>query len=445
MFKYIAVLIVGILTSFYFFPIEFTFLPGVNTKMAMAGFGLLILGYRLARGQRATIAKDMLYLSGLAMIVSLIGFAAMTYNGTPDYTYATYIVSMWVWMGGAYVVTNAIRALHGRLDVELVCNYMIAVCVGQCISALMIDGIPAFKSFVDTYVSGFGFVDTSLLSKAKRLYGIGAGLDVAGLRFSTILCAIAYFTSRIGGTEKRKYIVLYLVAFVLIALVGNMIARTTTVGIGLAMLFWGMCLFSQDTNARSNSKYLWKWLMMMLLIAIPIIVWKYNTDINFKGNVRFAFEGFFSLAERGEWEVHSNNILRDMYVFPDNFKTWLIGDGYMENPENINPYYTGKTHSGYYMGTDVGYIRFIFYFGIFGLLSFIYFFIACTMACINRLPQHTWLFLFILAVNQIGWFKVSTDIFPIIALMLCVSALAPFPVNEERLTFNEIKSVNSPK
>ena len=97
------------------------------------------------------------------------------------------------------------------------------------------------------------------------------------------------------------------------------------------------------------------------------------------------------------------------------------------------------------MGTDVGYIRFIFYFGIFGLLSFIYFFIACTMACINRLPQHTWLFLFILAVNQIGWFKVSTDIFPIIALMLCVSALAPFPVNEERLTFNEIKSLNNPK
>ncbi len=431
MIKYIGILITIILTSFYFFPIEFTFLPGVNTKMAMAGFGLLILGYQLARGQRAHVAKDMLYLSGLAMIVSLIGFAAITYNGTPDYTYATYIVSMWVWMGGAYVVTNAIRALHGRLDVELVCNYLIAVCAGQCISALMIDGIPAFRSFVDTYVSGLGFVDTSLLNEAQRLYGIGAGLDVAGLRFSTILCAIAYFTSRIGGTEKRKYIVLYLAAFLLIALVGNMIARTTTVGVGLALLFWVTCLFSQDINAISNNKYLWKWFMVILLITIPVIVWKYNTDINFKGNIRFAFEGFFSLAEKGEWDVHSNNILKNMIVFPDNLKTWLIGDGYIENPK-IDPYYTGKIHGGYYMSTDIGYLRFIFYFGIFGLLSFIYFFIACTKACINRLPQHTWLFLLILAVNQIGWFKVSTDIFPIIALFLCVSMLARKEMNEER-------------
>jgi hypothetical protein len=429
-------ILLGILTSLYFFPIEFTFLPGVNTKMAMAGIGLLLLVYQLALGQKANVSKDMLYLSAIAMIVSLIGLIAVTYNGTSDYTYATYIVSMWVWMGGAYVVTSAMRSVHGRLDIELVCNYLIGVCAAQCISALMIDSIPVFKSFVDSYVSGFGFVDTSTLNKAQRLRGIGAGLDVAGLRFSTVLCAIAFFSSRIADTEKRKYILYYLVAFVLISLVGNMIARTTIVGIGLALLFWVGCLFSNNSDVNSNIKYLWKCLATILLVSIPFIVWRYNTDIDFKGNMRFAFEGFFSLVEKGEWDVHSNNILKDMIVFPENVKTWLIGDGYMENPIVTDPYYTGPIHGGYYMSTDIGYLRFVFYFGIFGLLSFIYFFIACTSVCIRRFPQYTWLFLFILTVNQIGWFKVSTDIFPIIALLLCVSILTLHNDDEHSVVVN---------
>jgi hypothetical protein len=77
-------ILLGILTSLYFFPIEFTFLPGVNTKMAMAGIGLLLLVYQLALGQKANVSKDMLYLSAIAMIVSLIGLIAVTYNGTSD-------------------------------------------------------------------------------------------------------------------------------------------------------------------------------------------------------------------------------------------------------------------------------------------------------------------------------------------------------------------------
>ena len=58
-----------------------------------------------------------------------------------------------------------------------------------------------------------------------------------------------------------------------------------------------------------------------------------------------------------------------MYVFPDNLKTWLIGDGYFSNPYNIDPYFTGRFVGGYYMSTDVGYLRFIFYSGLVGIGS----------------------------------------------------------------------------
>lgn len=419
MIKALMTILMGIMVSFYFFPIEFTFLPGVNTKMAMAGFGLVVLFVQMALHRKPYVDENIFRFSVIAIIVSLIGFIAVTYNETSDYTYATYIVSMWVWLSGAYVVITLMRALHGYVSVELVCNYLIAVCTAQCISALMIDSIPAFKAVVDTYVSGFGFVDTSQISQGKRMYGIGAGLDVAGLRFSSVLCSIAYITSRIASTTRKRYIWIYLICFIIIGLVGNMIARTTTVGVVLALAYWIYALFRPGSTHENT--YLWKWLIGTVVAALLIIVPLYNIDTNFKNNTRFAFEGFFSLVEKGRWEVHSNEILKNMYVFPDNMKTWLIGDGYIENPTRTDPYYTGEVIGGFYKGTDVGYLRFIFYFGIFGLLTFIYFFIDLTRSCIKKFPEQSSLFILFLIVNLTGWFKVSTDIFLVFAPFLLIN------------------------
>ena len=420
--KVLMTIFMGIMVSFYFFPIEFTFLPGVNTKMAMAGFGLVLLILQMAQNRQSYIDKSIFTFSIIAVIVSLFGFAAATYNETPDYTYATYIVSMWVWLSGAYVIVTCIRALHGYISVELMCNYLIAVCTVQCVLALLIAYIPAFRHLTSTYISGFGFVDIATLEKGKRMYGIGAALDVGGLRFSAILCAIAYITCHIANTTRRKYIGIYLICFIIISLVGNMIARTTTVGVILALIYWLIALTRRTPEGIEENTYLWKWLIGTILVALLIIIPLYNTNVIFRTNTRFAFEGFFSLVEKGRWEVHSNNILMDMYIFPDNLKTWLIGDGYIENPSTIDPYYTGNDNNTFYKGTDVGYLRFIFYFGIFGLLAFIAFFIAITKDCMKKFPKQGILFLLFLAVNLIGWFKVSTDIFLVFAPFLLISS-----------------------
>ena len=432
MLKFIGILIVGILTSFYYFPIEFTFLPGVNTKMAMAGFGLVVLFFQLARKRAPRIDNSVFKLSIIALAVSFWGFASVAYNETYDYTYATYIVSMWVWLSGAYVVVTTMKAAHKYISVDLVCNYLIAVCTAQCISALLIDSIPAFKAIVDSYVSGFGFVDTNQMIEGGRLYGIGAGLDVAGLRFSVTLCSIAYITSKITNTPQRKLIWLYLTCFIFIGLVGCIIARTTTVGILLGIVYWIVVWLKGTSEAKCNMYYLWKWIFAIIAIALIIIIPLYNIDMNFRSNVRFAFEGFFSLAEKGEWDVHSNNILKNMYIFPDNFKTWVIGDGFFDNPGFNDPYYVGKIYLGYYMNTDVGYLRFIFYFGLLGLITFIYYFIYLTKCCMRKFSNQQLLFLSFLLVNLIGWFKVSTDVFLIFALFLCVSK-EENDVAEERL------------
>lgn len=407
-----------ILTSLYFFPFEFSFLPGVNTKMMLAAACLVVLGLQLAsQEKKAEVNNDFFTLSLSAAGVSIMGWFSITVNNTPDTAYANYIVSMWVWLGGAYMLTKVIRQMHGYLSVVLIVNYLIAVCVAQCMLALLIDTYPAIQNVVDTYIlQGQDYLDD-----VKRLYGIGASLDVAGSRFAAVLIMIACVTATAGKTELRKHIPLYLVCFFIIAIVGNMVARTTTVGLGLAVVCWFIiAVGGKIGESISRNGRLWKLLLMITVLAVVFSVFLYNTNPDVEKKIRFAFEGFFSLFESGEWEVSSNETLKTMYVFPETLKTWIIGDGYFSNPRDVDPFFIGKEIGGYYMGTDVGYLRFIFYFGVIGLFAMIAFIFKAGQACIKNLPGYKLMFVLLLLANYVIWFKVSTDIFLVFALFLMV-------------------------
>ena len=417
MLKYLAILMTGVLTSFYFFPFEFAILPGANTKMLMAGISLVVLGIQLAQKGNAVMNKDFFFLSLLACFVSLAGLIAVSYNETYDYTYATYIISMWVWLGGAYLTICCMRWVHQKVSLELIMHYLIGVCVAQCFLALLIDSFEPFKDFVNTYVAGFDFVQFDQLNEGGRLYGIGATLDVAGLRFSAVLVMIAYLSMQKEARTDNLKIVVYLVAFCIIVIVGNMMARTTTMGVGLSLIYW-MYAWYKDKEC----KRVWIWAAIIVGLTFLVSSYLYQVNDSYKENIRFAFEGFFSLWEKGEWDVGSNERLKNMFVFPDNTKTWLIGDGYIENPYNLDPYYIGPKFGGYYMATDVGYLRFIFYFGLLGLSFFLMFFGKATQICMRRFKGYGLLFLLILSVNLIGWVKVSTDIFLVFALFLCIDS-----------------------
>lgn len=418
--KIIAIAFTIIITSFYFFPFEFVFLPEVNTKMAMAGFGLVLLLMKLARQREPKINRDFFQLALWATGVSLAGLLSVVYNNTHDYTYATYLVSMLVWCSGAYMLVSLIRWVHGKVSVIVVCNYLITVCVLQCFLALLIDNSPAFKQLVDQVVLGVSFTDMEMLRKLGRLYGIGASLDVAGCRFAAILVMIAFIMMRIAEQANRKILGVYLIAFLVITLIGNMMSRSTTVGMILALLYVAYESRFYILSFSKSSRRLLGWLIVGLAVLLPIVIYKYHTDTNFYGNIRFAFEGFFSLAEKGTWEVHSNEILKNMYVFPDNLKTWIIGDGYFDNPYYKEPYYTGLNWKGYYQETDVGYLRFIFYFGVIGLLLFCIFIIRIGQNCMSRFTGYKKFFLMLIMLNFIIWLKVSTDIFLVFAPFLMI-------------------------
>lgn len=403
----------ALVLNFYIFSIELRFMPSVNTKMVLGGFGLFVLAYQLARKSGALINRDTFVLSVCAALVSLAGLISVVYNDTNDYAYATYIVSMWVWLSAAYVAVTCIRWVHGTVSVFLLCNYLIVLGVAQCALALGMEFYAPLKRVVYSMLAE-GTV--SFMKEKDRLMGFGVGLDVAGSRFAAILIMISFVCMQYRQRVVR-YIPWYILAFCIICVIGNMIGRTTIVGAVLAVL--SFIVFSQFYQIDDFQKRLLGWTVGLLAVVVPVCTIAYNTVPEFHDLLRFGFEGFFSLAEKGEWDVHSNEMLKEGFIFPDNLKTWLIGDGYFGSTD-ADPYYVGRRWAGFYRGSDVGYSRFLFYFGLTGLLLFLFFFIKVCKICVIRFRDMKYMFFTLLALCLIYWLKVSTDIFSVFALFLCL-------------------------
>lgn len=400
-----------ILTDFYLFSPTLSLFPYGNTKMLMAAIAIVLLLITPYRNTVRTFVVMCIY----ALFVSLCGYITVVINNTHDYTYVTYVISMAVWLGGAYTLARYLRVVHNDLHLRTVAFYLVAVCALQCISALIMSHYAVFVDFVDRLVVG----QKAMMEYggSERLYGISCGFDVAGIRFSSVLIIAFFFLKSTISDEHNSFLfkMLYCLSLAIIAIIGNSISRTTSVGLVLGLFY----VISQLSLSSNNvvRKQMWKWLVGISVITILIVTYLYYTDPQFKHYLRFGFEGFFSLAETGEWNVHSNEVLRNMYIFPNNFKTWLFGDGLFIDTTQ-EPWYVGPVYKGYYMGTDIGYLRFIFYFGVVGLLSFITFLLYSMKICIRLFPCYKAMFYGLMLLQFIIFAKVATDIFMVFAIYI---------------------------
>ena len=418
--KWLKILLTGMAVSLFYFPITFTFFPVSNTKNLMAAVGLVCVLFFLVRKQEFSFPRELVVLLLLSSFVSIVSLFSITYNQTPDTSYVEYIRAATIWLSGAFAICMFIYLTHGRVDVPLLVNYLMAVCIFQCVMTMLIHYIPAVQVFVDTYVSqGQG-----LLQRMDRLYGVGASLDVGGSRFAAVLIAIAYMMEESKEKNGNTPKMLLVLAFCIITVIGNMIARTTIVGtiIGLAYV---ALMEMRRMGWKNPDDFHSSWLswIAILVILIPTGVTLYNTSPDFHDQMRFGFEGFFSLFEKGEWEVRSNTTLEKMVVWPEELRTWVIGDGYLENQRNDRNYIGDATTAGYYMGTDIGYLRFLFYFGIIGLLAISAVMVYAGIIGCKAFPDHILLFVMGIVANFVVWLKVATDLFPVLSLFACLSFL----------------------
>lgn len=412
-------LAVGMMASFYLFPFEFKSLPGFNVKMMLAVVGLVFMAWNILRKKEFSVSSELIFLFVLAGAISLAALLSITINQTPDNSYVYYVISFTVWLSASYAVCFCVTSVHDRIDVMLIIDYLVGVCVFQCIGAVLIETSPFINEIVNSHME----FEQRITIRVGRLYGPGSLLDMAGTRFSLVLVGISFFLSNFSTPLKTSKRIAYILSFLIISVIGNMIARTTLVGmaLGIGIIVLSFIIKPDNTgDSLRTSIGIWS---ILIIVAVVISTVLYNSNENARRLFRFGFEGFFALAEKGYWETNSTEILKDMVVFPESLHTWFIGDGYFMNTGQNENYLGNGTNSGYYMSTDIGYLRFIFYFGLVGLMPMLLLIISSSIICMKEFKCERFLFFAALLVGLIIWFKVSTDIFFFFALFISASIL----------------------
>ena len=381
------------MVSFYVFPISFTFLPqAVNSKILVAVFGVFAFTFESIRKKAMRFPEPIIFSALLAALFSVWCLYSVIAANTYDMVYATYIISYLTWIFGAYGVYGALRLAYDNVDLEILTRYLALVGVAQCIAAVVIDNNAAFASFVDRFVD----MGQEFFKKGNRLYGIGAALDPAGIRFSVILIMIAHqFSTNPNVRQHRLYQATDLGAFAIIVIIVSVISRTTLVGTGLGLFYIIISIIRMRKGGFMTISMvkMFFWFFVVMMIIVGVSIYFYRASDTFQGYLRFGFEAFFNWVETGEFRTSSTDTLNDvMWIWPDNLRDWLVGRG---------------TYG---------------IFGLIGLLIFSIFFIYCHTVQIRKFQQFKFTAWLLVALTFIVWVKVATDIFFIDALLFCIAS-----------------------
>ena len=135
-------------------------------------------------------------------------------------------------------------------------------------SGIVYGYIPSLKDFIDGMMAGN---EAFMGDAGDRMHGLGCALDVAGGRYAAILVIIAYLLTK---AQSKKEIWFYIVSFLIILVLGNMIGRTTTVGGGLALFYWGYAILKENKSGNKFGRYL----LISICIAVPLTTALYSTN-----------------------------------------------------------------------------------------------------------------------------------------------------------------------
>lgn len=402
--RFFSMIIIGILTSFFIFPVGFVGLPeSLNTKQIMAVLGIVFFVFNSVADRSFGLKRSTLLSAALAIIFSLWCFFCVTINHTNDYAYATYIRSFIIWLSSAYCLVCVMKAEHGRVSISLLIRYLLFVSVVQCLLAVLIDNISAIRLLVWNV-----FTLSQRAVEGGRLYGIGASLDSGGIRFATTLLLTSHFIVNDTSVKDSKVkLASYLLCFLFVSVIGSTISRTTLIGMALGLVYiagnYGYTKYMLLTKTQIR---FWGILLLILAIVSVYSIHFYSSSAVFREYVRFAFESFFNYFEKGTFSSNSTDILMNMWIWPSDSDGWIYGYGNFDN---------------WYYHTDIGYCRFTMYCGLVGVFLFSIFFIYNAYAIKDKYIGGKVLSLMLLVVVFVIWIKVSTDIFQFFALLFLIN------------------------
>lgn len=339
---------------------EFFFVPSSNnTFFGMVGFMFFLFGHE----DRRRILSNM-NIWGTPWVQAIFPFVlcavtAIMVNVSFDLRYVKYVITLFFAFWASYLIAVVSYRAYGKFDLGILVKYLLmAELIYMGISVMMF-----FSSSFSTLALSMLKMDAIMLDAVERtsgfrILGFGATFFTSGIMNGFILIILAlYMVQNKFSTVKTAC--LYTL-YILITVIGMMMARTALVGAGIGIAIIGL-------NLVKDPKAMIKTILLILLVIAAILFALFKLSEEFAAQLQtlfeFAFEMFFNLSESGSMSTGSTDTLMTMYeAIPYTFKSWVIGDAKWD------------TAVGYYKQTDVGYLRNIWYFGIVGMAALIYYY-----------------------------------------------------------------------
>ncbi len=346
--KRISIVIISVICIFlcrYNFKLKgipFTTLEIVQ----LIGFVYLFLLYLQSK---LHLSKKLLRIFILTILIGVASLMSALRDMSGALPLVRAFLGLFFYFGISLYIVNSIQKGNRNFDWGPLCDVWIYSSLLQIVITLV------FFLNNDIYELVYSFLDLNQIADERtellsiRMIGLGNSFFGAGFNYSLDLMVMTLLPySKDSRINNNK--LLYWLICCLIIVVGFLSARTFIVGIACSLLFVFI-------NER---KHIWHfaWNSIKVLLVLSILVFViYQIFLKKLDNIElifnWAFELFINFFSGEGMRSNSTDVLMDMYVFPDNLSTWIIGDGKFMMPDG-----------SYYMHTDVGFIRLIFFFGL---------------------------------------------------------------------------------
>lgn len=289
-------------------------------------------------------------LTGLYVITNLWVIVCLLVNKSSDFSFLITFLHVFFQIAAGVLLY---KFLEYRKTKERITDYLMISFTAQT----AIQWLACFIPFIREVI--YFTKDAETISKSISYGGVRAvalsGSNFFGLSAAYALVALLFWSEKNTLLQKNRALKLLLYCFMMS---GTFFAgRTGFVGVIFAILFLGIRYFlDRKTGKRlclsEGEKKAAKILGIAAAAAVLIGVVLYFTVERFRTLIIFAFQPLFSLFQSGTLMVSSVANLLSMYI-PIPVDALLFGHG---------------KYDGYYMGTDVGYLRVVLYMGIIGFI-----------------------------------------------------------------------------
>ena len=200
--------------------------------------------------------------------------------------------------------------------------------------------------------------DSRAVSEIAKFGGLRGGALAGDLFFSlSISYGLIFFLYVKFIIDKESFqmidglnLLLYLIGMFTSARIGYL-------GVLLSFIYF-LIVQKVDWNSRIYSFFKFFFYLLSLISIVYFILPDNILDIILNKLLPFAFEFLYNYVDKGDFSTASTSHLsEEMFIYPSTLETWFVGDGRMVGLD-------GK----YYMHTDAGYSRILFYFGIYGII-----------------------------------------------------------------------------